>query len=73
MEALDLRVIPCPRNTSKALIYLSTTDSAEVIEILPDDGEPISNVPSSLEIEGHKVIDKTQADADHWVLKVMAA
>ena len=73
METLDLRNIPCPRNTSKALIYLSTTDSGEIIEIFLDDGEPISNVPSSLEIEGHKVIHKTQADAGDWVLKVMAA
>lgn len=73
METLDLRNIPCPRNTSKALIYLSTSDSGEVIEILLDDGEPISNVPSSLEIEGHKVIEKIQTDAGHWVLKVMAA
>ena len=70
MEALDLRKIPCPRNTSKALIKLAMMDGGEVLEILLDDGEPIQNVPSSLTIEGHQILGQERTGEGHWVLKV---
>jgi sulfite reductase (ferredoxin) len=73
VEILDLRNIPCPTNTSKALIFLSTIDTGETIELWLDNGEPIMNVPSSLKIEGHKVIENIQHKEGHWILKVVAA
>lgn len=73
MEVLDLRKIPCPRNTSKALIKLSTMDSGEELSILLDDGEPIQNVPSSLGLEGHEIISKNLSEQGHWILVVKAA
>ena len=73
MDTLDLRKIPCPRNTSKALIYLATVDSGEKIQIFLDDGEPIQNVPSSLSIEGHEIVSKSHAVEGHWILIVKAS
>lgn len=73
MNKLDLRKIPCPRNSSKALIFLSTLESGEVAELLIDDGEPIKNVPSSLEIEGHKILKTVQENEGYWILTVVSA
>lgn len=73
MEVLDLRKIPCPRNTSKALIHLSMMDTGEMLEIFLDDGEPIQNVPSSLSLEGHEIVSKERANEGHWVLIVKAS
>jgi len=69
MESLDLRGIPCPKNTSIALIRLSTMDQGEILEILLDDGEPIENVPPSLELEGHRIIKKEKTEP-HWTLHI---
>lgn len=73
MEILDLRKIPCPRNTSKALIHLSMMDTGELLQIFLDDGEPIQNVPSSLSLEGHEVMNKELMPEGHWVLTVKAS
>jgi sulfite reductase (ferredoxin) len=72
MNLLDLRSIPCPLNSSKALIYLLTIDSGEVVTFYIDDGEPIDNVPSSLENEGHVIIKTEKVDDNYWVLTVKA-
>jgi TusA-related sulfurtransferase len=73
MKILDLRDIPCPQNSSKALIYLATIETGESVEIWVDDGEPIKNVPESLSLEGHKIENITQTELIYWVIKVIAA
>jgi sulfite reductase (ferredoxin) len=70
MNKIDLRNIPCPRNSSKALIFLATIDRGEVVEILLDNGEPIENVPESLSLEGHVVTKKERHSDGHWTLTV---
>lgn len=72
MEKLDLRKIPCPRNSSKALIFLTMLESGDQVEIFLDDGEPIDNVPSSLEIEGHTILSKNKDQDGFWILVVEA-
>ncbi|MDX9730704.1 MAG: sulfurtransferase TusA family protein [Bdellovibrionales bacterium] len=73
MEKLDLRTIPCPKNTSKALIKLATMDTDETLEIWVDDGEPVENVPASLTLEGHVIVNQNRAPEGHWILTVKAA
>lgn len=73
MSELDLRNIPCPQNASKALIYLFGVESDELITILLDDGEPIDNVPTTLENEGHTIVEKKMIDNSYWLLVVKAA
>lgn len=54
-EVLDLRGIPCPKNAAKASLHIATMMTGEEIEIILDNGEPMENVPSSLETEGHTI------------------
>lgn len=70
MTKLDLRKIPCPQNSSKALIFLSTIESDEIVNIFLDDGEPIENVPESLSLEGHQVLRKEKQIDGYWILTV---
>lgn len=62
-ETLDLKGVPCPQNSAKALIQLETMSSGEVLEIIIDDGEPFDNVPASIEDEDDDYkIEKLERD-----------
>jgi tRNA 2-thiouridine synthesizing protein A len=54
---LDLRGTVCPLNFVKTKLELEEMESGEVLEVVLDDGEPIKNVPHSVEAEGHQVIN----------------
>ncbi|MBU2495563.1 MAG: sulfurtransferase TusA family protein [Candidatus Omnitrophica bacterium] len=54
---LDLKGTACPLNYVKAKLYLEGLKSGEKIEILLDEGEPITNVPRSLEDDGHRILN----------------
>lgn len=73
MNLLDLRGIPCPQNSAKALIFLATIDTDELVTFYVDHGEPIDNVPPSLENEGHTLIKVERTDSGHWIVVVKAA
>lgn len=72
-EILDLTGVPCPRNSARALLKLETMDSGQLLRLTIDDGEPIENVPPSLEIEGHGVVGREQLPDGRWVLDVRVA
>ena len=57
-EILDLRGIPCPANAAKALIKLATMDLGDKLRILLDSGEPLINVPSALQENGHRLLSE---------------
>lgn len=61
MYTLDLKGVKCPFNYVKAKIKLNEMKIGEVLEMFLDEGEPIRNVPKSLEQDGHQVlsIEKT--------------
>lgn len=56
-ETLDLLGVPCPQNAARALLTLGGMDDGQVLEIWVDDGEPRENVPESLRMVGHQVLD----------------
>lgn len=56
-ESMDLKGVKCPFNYVKAKIKLSEMKVGEVLEIFIDDGEPIRNVPKSLEQDGHEILN----------------
>ena len=58
VPVLDLKGTPCPLNYVKAKLYLEGLKSGEKVEILLDEGEPIANVPRSLEDDGHRILNK---------------
>lgn len=55
-NVLDLKGTPCPINYVKAKLYLEGIDSGSTVEIILDEGEPMDNVPKSLENDGHKIL-----------------
>lgn len=69
-EILNLKGVPCPQNSARALLKLASMDVGEILEIIVDDGEPIENVPPSLEEDGHKIIKRRKTDDGLWHLLV---
>jgi len=68
---LDLRGIPCPRNTAKALMYLEVQDTDSVSLIIFDDGEPVFNFEESLELEPGYEIKKKEPNNGAWNLYIL--
>jgi len=62
----DFRGVMCPMNFVKTKLALSTMKSGEKLQILLDDGEPIQNVPNSIKLEGHKILNQVQLSQGHW-------
>ncbi len=65
---LDLKGTPCPINYVKAKLVLENMPQESVLEILLDEGEPINNVPKSLENDGHKIIKIEKLDGFYKVI-----
>ncbi len=63
--AKDYRGVACPMNFVKTKLVLDTMQAGQQLEILLDDGEPIQNVPNSVKLEGHKVLEQKKVD-NHW-------
>lgn len=72
-ETLDLTGVPCPRNSARALLRLEMMDAGQILRLTIDDGEPIDNVPASLETEGHTVAEREQRPDGRWLLSVRVA
>ncbi len=67
---LDLRGVPCPINYVRAKIAIEGMEVGESIDILLDDGEPIRNVPASLENDGQEILE-IRKENGHYLLRVM--
>jgi sulfite reductase (ferredoxin) len=52
-------------NFVKAKLALASIAAGRKMEILLDDGQPIQNVPGSLEQEGHTILEKNKID-NYW-------
>jgi TusA-related sulfurtransferase len=65
---LDLRGVICPYNFVKTKLKLETLKQGQVLSVLLDDGDPIRNVPRSVEDEGHTVLSQERVDQAYRVL-----
>ncbi len=65
---LDLRGVICPYNFVKTKLKLETLKEGQVLAVLLDDGDPIRNVPRSVENEGHTVLSQERIDQAYRVL-----
>ena len=65
---LDLRGVICPYNFVKTKLKLETMDQGQVLAVLLDDGDPIKNVPRSVENEGHTVLALDRVGSSYRVL-----
>ncbi len=64
---LDLRGVICPYNFVKTKLRLETMQPGQVLEVFLDDGEPIRNVPQSVENEGHNILRRELVGSYHRV------
>lgn len=61
---LDITADVCPITFVKTKLLVERMRSGEVAEVRLPAGEPLENVPRSLEEEGHKVLGLAPADRD---------
>jgi sulfite reductase (ferredoxin) len=64
----DLSGVKCPLNFARTKVMLSCMNSGETLEIILDDGEPIENVPGSVQLEGHRILRQEKRGAQWSVL-----
>ena len=62
----DLRGVACPMNFVKTKLALAVMKSGELLEVWLDDGQPIENVPGSVRLEGHQVLEQTPTAEGYW-------
>ncbi len=69
-ELLDLSGTPCPLNYVKTKLKLEELPPGAMLEVILDDGEPIENVPRSLQNDGVPVLKKEQRPDGRWKITV---
>lgn len=65
---LDLRGVICPYNFVKTKLKLETMGYGQVLSVLLDEGDPIKNVPRSVENEGHTILAQDRVGLSYRVL-----
>lgn len=70
---LDLSGVACPMNFVKTKIRLSTMAAGSLLDVILDHGEPITNVPLSLEEQGQRVLSKDRVSDGQWRIRVEKA
>ncbi len=67
---LDLKGEVCPYTFVKSKLALEQMDTGQVLRVTVDNSESASNVPRSLEMEGHEVIKVEQVSPSVWDIVV---
>lgn len=65
---LDLKGTPCPLNYVKTKLFLENLNLGDILEVLLDEGEPMDNVPKSLESDGHQILKIEKLDGFYKVV-----
>lgn len=71
MTALDLRGVPCPLNFVRTKLKLEQLAVGDRLEVWLDAGEPIQQVPTSLEVAGHQVLELDLQPAGYFRMLVV--
>jgi len=69
-ELLDLSGVACPMNFVKTKIRLAKMPVGSQLEVVLDDGEPIANVPLSLQEQGQTILAKERISETQWKIRV---
>ena len=67
-NSLDLKGTPCPINYVKVKLALEKLNQGDTLEVFLDEGEPMDNVPKSLENDGHQVLEIEKQDGFYRVI-----
>lgn len=65
----DYRTVQCPMNFLKVKFDLYVMNAGQRLRVILADGDPIRNVPLSVEDEGHRILDRTRV-GDAWALLI---
>ena len=65
---LDLKGVACPINYVKIKLFMEEMRPSEELEVLLDEGEPMENVPKSVENDGHKILNIEKTGGVYKVL-----
>ncbi len=65
----DLRGVKCPLNFVKVKLILETMKGGETLEIFLDNGEPIENVPRSIQNQGDEIVSRKR-NGDYWSVTI---
>lgn len=68
----DLRGVKCPINFAQTKIQLAAMQPGQILKIYLDDGDPINNVPGSVKLEGHQILEQAKVD-DYWSVMIQKA
>lgn len=66
-QHLDLKGVPCPLNFVKTKLKLENMEAGSILEVVLDDGDPITNVTASVKEEGHQIL-KVEKTSEYWKL-----
>lgn len=67
-KSIDITREICPMTFVKTKLKLETMEVGQVLEVTLREGEPLANLPKSVEQEGHKVLDIQREDSFYKVL-----
>jgi TusA-related sulfurtransferase len=71
-QQLDLRGTPCPLNFVRTKLRLEKMSPNQILEVWLDKGEPIEQVPNSLQMSGYQILQTIEHD-DFCTLQVSSA
>lgn len=72
-ETLDIRNDVCPYTFVKSKLALEELQSGQVLEIHLGNSESATNVPRSIAMEDHDVLQVDKSGPSHWVVTVRRA
>ena len=63
---IDLRGEVCPYTFVKSKLIIEEINPGEILEVIVDYAPALKNVPKSMEMEGHEVLDVEQIKDGEW-------
>ena len=70
---LDLSGEVCPYTFVKSKLSLEELEPGQILRVVVDNSESASNVPKSLELEGHEVLSLDRPQKGKWAITVKNA
>ena len=67
---VDLRGEVCPYTFVKSKLIIEEIEPGQVLEVIVDYAPASTNVPKSMEMEGHEVLEVEQIKDGEWVIKL---
>ena len=67
-QSIDITKEICPMTFVKTKLKLETMDIGQILEVKLREGEPLANLPKSVEQEGHRVLDIFKEDPFYKIL-----